>query len=1049
MFVLGNKSNPQPQGLVERPRLLQKLHLVTGYKLTLISAPPGYGKTTLASQFMQGCDLPVAWHTVDASQRDVPLLHYNALSVLETLTPGISELQAVYGYPPIELATQITDYTRHYLAEDAIYVLDDVHHLTGSLPAETWLRALVERLPARMHVIMISRILPDLPLTEMIARREILAIGQEELKFRRDEIYALAAHMLDEPPTPEQVENWAVRLEGWPAGTVLAIHPLPKDLERAMLRGGAGPEALFQNLANSMLLAQPPNVRDFLLASSTLTRLTPQLCSQALGLPDSEILLAEVLNKNMFLARVTGGLAYHTLFRELLQEQLWTNDSEQFFKLHRQAAEWFADNDHVVEAVDHFITAGELKYASELADRVAYTFYIQGNVETLFYWAASLESVKFDSPRLLLYCAKLHINRYEYDMGAHRLHEAKQGFELQNDQPGCLEVRSMQAWISFFRNNYDEAINQANTILEDAPHDSAVYGDALSLLGVIHMDMGDIEAAVRHLEAAQPILRADGDAYNLSLVLQRLQVAYAKLGRLDNSGACLQEIVALRRDLGNATFLALALNNLAVHYHGHSNYKDAMATIQEGLSVAAKVPNNRAESVLLWSKADIQRDRGAYNEAQDLYNKALELLGEHDLVLRAEIFISAAKLARWQKRYHEAISLATEAAIIAEQNNLGLTKLSAQLASLAARGEQGEAAQVLPKIDAIIDNIQSIGAELELLQALGVGTHTALLAADHTRAARYFEQALRAARNLKTAQPLAVEACHAPGLRNMIDTKQTSHDILVQDLKLLERARYKLSETRLKTGEDGYIPDTYLLNVLTLGRDTVERDGVVLTTSDWRANAAREMFYYLLFNGPISREQINLAFWPDISPEKARARFHTTLYRARQALGENFIVFQDDMYQLNPITEVWCDAQELEKLTTQARLLSPRDARTEDLWRKATRLYKGEFLSSLEADWVYLRREILHEAYIEAMIGLGQCARTRGDFRAALNAYREALIEEPYREDINRAIMICYADLGENHQILTHLNELRERLLRDLAVEPSSETIELANRLLA
>jgi DNA-binding SARP family transcriptional activator len=83
------------------------------------------------------------------------------------------------------------------------------------------------------------------------------------------------------------------------------------------------------------------------------------------------------------------------------------------------------------------------------------------------------------------------------------------------------------------------------------------------------------------------------------------------------------------------------------------------------------------------------------------------------------------------------------------------------------------------------------------------------------------------------------------------------------------------------------------------------------------------------------------------------------------------------------------------------------------------------------------------------MIGLGHCARSRADFRSALISYRQALQEEPYREDINRSIMLCYADLGEKHQILTHLNDLRERLRRDLAVEPSTETIELANRLLA
>ena len=171
------------------------------------------------------------------------------------------------------------------------------------------------------------------------------------------------------------------------------------------------------------------------------------------------------------------------------------------------------------------------------------------------------------------------------------------------------------------------------------------------------------------------------------------------------------------------------------------------------------------------------------------------------------------------------------------------------------------------------------------------------------------------------------------------------------------------------------------------------------------------------------------------------------LSRARAAVGDDTIIFEDNLYQISPAVEVRCDAQELESFTTEARLLSPRDPRTEELWRKAAALYQGEFLPSVLADWVWSRRDDLHEAYIEALIGLGECARARDDVHSALNAFKRALDEEPYREDINRSIMICYADLGEKHQIILQFNKLKELLRQELAVEPSAETVELANRL--
>jgi DNA-binding SARP family transcriptional activator len=253
----------------------------------------------------------------------------------------------------------------------------------------------------------------------------------------------------------------------------------------------------------------------------------------------------------------------------------------------------------------------------------------------------------------------------------------------------------------------------------------------------------------------------------------------------------------------------------------------------------------------------------------------------------------------------------------------------------------------------------------------------------------------------------------------LIEINQSRLDRLTSDIGKLKAAQYKpepIKRPLMTITSD----ETYRVRVQTLGLEFIERDGTRLSTSDWRATTARELFLYTLFNGPGTREEISLAF-----------------------------IYEDNLYQLNPAVEIRCDAQELESLTTQARLLSPRDARTEDLWRKAADLYQGEFLPSIHADWVWMRRDNLHEAYIEALIGLGECARARGDVRAALNAFKRALDKEPYREDINRSIMICYADLGEKHQIISQLNNLRRLLQEELAVEPSPETIELANRLLA
>lgn len=1037
-------------GLIERSRLIEKLKQAVDHRLTLISAPPGYGKTTLANQFMRQSPLPVVWHTIEPGQRDVPILHQRALSVLEPLVPGIQHLPTAYGNPPVELATHIGDYLREYLTGPIFYIIDDAHHLAGSPTAELWLRTLVTQIPASCRIIIISRILPDLPLTEMIARREVLAVGQEELKFRRDEIHALATRIRGRPPTHIEVEDWEVRLEGWPAGTILALQPLPEELERVMLRGGVGPEALFSDLARSMLQAQPPGLRNFLLATSTLSRLTPELCSEALQLPDATSLLVQALNRNMFLARVTGGLAYHTLFRDFLQSQLYDTDPSFFLELHNKAAEWFEKQDQVVEAVEHYLIAGQTHRAVVLVERVADTFFVQGRNEALLDWWDNLKGSRQDTPHLLCACAKIHIEHYNYDVAQNELHTAEKSFLRVKNRAGAAETRILRAMLHLQKGDYGQAAELSQHFLEESPDIAHLHGRALMILGTAQLNMGNIAEATDYLERALPLYRADGDAYAISSVLQNLEVAYNSLGRLEESAACLQEVVALRRQLGNTGALALALNNLGVHYHQYSDYDAALNTFQEGLSVVARVPNQRAESYLLWSMGDLQRDRGACNDARQLYNKSLELIDVGEPYLTSSVLISVSVLERWQGNLREAASLATEATMLAEKHQFGVLKAQAQAAIWAAR-IPNDPHQAYTKLIAVAEQLRTSGVQIELMQVLALCIHAAQQKSDHKAASNHLEEALEIAGTLGSAQALAAEMMSAPAMETLIKPRSASHQMLVRALKQLREVRYVPPTVGPQPTIETIHKDTFKLRVLTLGQEMVERDNQRITTSDWRANAARELFYYILFCGPVSREEINLEFWPDSPASRARSRFHTTLYRARHALGENVIIFQDDVeiYQLSPETEIWCDAQELESLTTQARLLSPRDARTEDLWQKAASLYQGDFLPGIDREWVIARREALHDAYIEALIGVGECARARNDLRAAINSFKQALDIEPYREDINRAIMICYANLGEKHQILTHLHKLRELLREDLAVEPSPETIELANRLLA
>jgi DNA-binding SARP family transcriptional activator len=322
----------------------------------------------------------------------------------------------------------------------------------------------------------------------------------------------------------------------------------------------------------------------------------------------------------------------------------------------------------------------------------------------------------------------------------------------------------------------------------------------------------------------------------------------------------------------------------------------------------------------------------------------------------------------------------------------------------------------------------------------------ALLANEPGTCAEILAEAVEIAEEAGSWQPLITEVGNSPILESYAQEHARQYHRLLEAVDTLRRACDE-HEAVPVTRDDMPGVQTFALRVATLGRELIERDGKQVTSADWRAITAKELFLYLLFNGPVTRERISLEFWPDSVPERVRSNFHTTLYRARQAVGEETITHVEGQYMINPDVATWCDAYEMEAVCRLGRLLPARDARAEDLWRQAVGLYQGDFLPQLFTDWAARRRQVYEDLYIEALHGVAECARTRGDFREAVRWLSRAVDVDPLREDSHRALMIVYSKMGEKQRILNQFETLSRTLRRELGVSPSDETLNLVRLL--
>ena len=1031
-------------GAIERPRLMQQMQQVITHRLTLVSAPPGYGKTTVTSQLAHNISNPVAWHSIDRRQRDLPSLVAASIKSLEAVAPGISRhLPNNEGLSPAERATLIAEYLEGAINGTALYILDDIHHLDGASRAETWLRTLIERIPRTCKLILISRTVPRLPYADLISRSEILPLGQDEIRLTRTEIGELAKQIADTPLSNDQIEELWDRLEGWPAGTMLALQPLPEGLAPDMLRRDGGPEALFESLAESMLQSQPADLRQFLLDSSTLAQMTPERCTHAISIKGSINWLETVLTRNLFASRSGGNVHYHALFREFLQSQQRVNNPQRFVNLHAQAAQWFKEKDNIDRAFDHYLEAGLLVEAVELVDSVAGSFHARGSVETILRWNDDLACRDTLAPRLALECARIHTDRYHYEDAERELDRAAAD---QTDTEAQARITLQRAMINMQRGKYHECIERAKVLIDHPSPD--IRGGALRWVGISNFHLGYISDSLTFLEQAAVIYRNAAQHGLLSQLLQDLQLAYTKLGRLDDAAACLQEVVALSRRLGGKGPLGLALNNLGYHYHLRGDYKQALQTFQEGLSIVAHTGDTRVESALLWSQGDVLRDLDLVDGDESDFATALSLLPDGvDPGLRSAILISAATLRRWQGKCEDAILLSDEALRIAQQHNLRSTIAVACVAHWAAQAQLGWEQQALDEISEAASILRDIEAPTELMTALAIWSSIACSTGDEQAARDAFIEAIDISNQLKTAQPLAAEIVHNSDLELLQELMKPT-DILHEDLRRLDDARRTFSSQDTAYGSI-LSTEPYSLTVYTLGNERIDRDGISVPSSEWRAATARELFFYLLFLGPHSRESIGLIFWPDNSADSVRNNFHTTLHRARQALGKEVVSYANDLYGIRGSLDVWCDALEMDHLAEQARLLPSHEARAEDLWRKVAQLYQGEFLPTLDSDWIIQRREYYAELHVEALLGLGRCGISRGDARSAIHRFQAAIAIDPYRENAHRGLMRCYAKLGQNAQIAHQFDSLSRLLKDDLGIIPAPETRHLAQRLLS
>jgi LuxR family maltose regulon positive regulatory protein len=607
--------------LVPRPRLAQRLDEGWGRGLVLACAPAGYGKTALLAEWVRRRRHPVAWLSLDAGDDDPARFWRHVLAALNRVRPGISErMGPLLGpAPPASFEPLVThlinELTGEPDADEVLLVLDDYQMVSSHLVHES-LGFLLEHRPPELHLALTSRSDPPLALARLRAGGQLTELRAADLKFTTDEAAALLRQAaatpgearLDAPLSDAIAAALAARTEGWAAGLQLAGLSLRghQDVDGFVAAFTGSHRYILDYLAEEVLERLSGRVREFLVQTSVLQRLSGELCDTVTGRPGSQALLEQVERAGLFvvpLDQVRGWWRYHHLFADLLRVRLHQEQPEKIAELHRNAARWYETRGLADEAIGHAGAAGDMAWAARLIERHFDALFQQGESATIQRWISTLPgAVLRSSPRLPLAQAFMALVGGDVEAVGASLDAAECAFAEAADEP------------------FEPSVGRAASLLGNVP---AAIGLARAYYAALQGD-GDATAAF-----ASRGLAALGDGEWVLRSVGRWMLALAEWvsGRLGDAERGLTASVAGWLAAGQPQLAAWVCHDLARVRRAQGHLDSARATYQRVLQIAAPPgrPGIPAAGIGYVGMAEIAYQRNELDAAHRLVTEGIPL----------------------------------------------------------------------------------------------------------------------------------------------------------------------------------------------------------------------------------------------------------------------------------------------------------------------------------------------------------------------------------------------------------------------------------------
>jgi LuxR family transcriptional regulator, maltose regulon positive regulatory protein len=652
-------SQARPE-LVARPQLTAKLEREPGRKLTLISAPAGFGKTTLLVEWLkerEDGDRSVAWVSLDEGDNDpVRFLSYLVAALRRTVGEEFGEgvLAALRSPEPPRMEAVLGAFVNELadLPGEVGVVLDD-YHVIDSENVHRIVTFVLERLPEGAHLVISGRVDPPLPLARLRARGQIIELHAADLRFTPEEAAAFLGDAMGLDLSAGDIAALEGVTEGWIAALQLAALSMRerKDVSGFIRTFSGSHRDVFDFLAEEVLERQTDRVQTFLLETSILGSLSGPLCDALTGREDGQRTLERLERQNLLVVPLDDDriwYRYHHLFADFLRSRLERERSEQLAPLHLRASEWYEENALVTEAVRHALFTGDHERAARLMESgVGQTWY-RGEVMTLLGWLRELpKEAMLRRPLLLVWYAAALMLVGRFDGVESLLREAESAVgstgQDQGEEP---------------RQAADEA---------DPQHVLATAAAVRSLHARLQ---GDAQGAIEHARRSLALL-PEGNLDPRPFAALCLAEAYRAADDLEAANATFAETAELGRAAGHDYIALTAMGSLAYLHMAQGRLREAEVSLRQALGFAAERGAGLLPAVgrvriamgeLLYERDDLEGSERELTLGTELVERA----GELEVLVRSQVDLSRVRRARGDKK--GALNLAHKAERLARES---------------------------------------------------------------------------------------------------------------------------------------------------------------------------------------------------------------------------------------------------------------------------------------------------------------------------------------------------------------------------------------------